>query len=108
MRKLAIATFVLLYPMLILSASSARYNDWASSLGHCNSGQHCPPSTTIEKAETHLSQGKIFENGFLMELPQGAVHATAHPNRLILLPSPEYRATWSSQPFSSRAPPFLI
>jgi hypothetical protein len=63
---------------MLISSLVGTVQRLGSLSGHCNSGQHCPPSTTLESAETHLSQGKIFENGFLMELPQGAVHATAH------------------------------
>jgi hypothetical protein len=109
MKKFAIATFAVLYPILVLSVSAERSSDWAAreaaALAQPCSGQHSPGFSMLDKSEKYLSQTRLLEPEFVVELPREAV-AVPTPSGPYTLPSSfEYYATWSSPPFSSRAPP---
>jgi hypothetical protein len=112
MKKFAITTFAVLYALLILLVSAERSNDWAAregaALAHPRCGQHSPDLNKTEKSETYLSQTKIVEPEFVVELPREAVAVPTDFRRHILLSSFEYYETQSGRPFSSRAPPSRI
>jgi hypothetical protein len=109
MRKFAITTFAVLYALLILSVSAERSKDWAAReaavLAHPCSSQHSPGFRKEEKSETYLSQTKLVEPEFVVELPREAAAATTPSGRYTLQSVFEFHATWSGTPFASRAPP---
>jgi hypothetical protein len=109
MKKFAITTFAVLYALLILSVSAERSSDWAAreaaALAHPRCDQHSPGLNKTEKPETYLSQTKIVEPEFVVELPREAVAVPTDTGRHTLLSSSEDYATPSGQSFSSRAPP---
>jgi hypothetical protein len=109
MKKFAITGFALLYALLILSVSAERSKEWAAREGaalvHPGFGQHSPGFSKAEKSDAYLSQTKLVEPEFVVELPREAVAVPIPSGRYTLLSSFEYHATWSGPPFSSRAPP---
>jgi len=111
MKKFAITTFALLYAFLILTVSAARSNEWAAregaALAQPSSVQHSSGVSKPEKSDTYLSQTKLVEPEFVVELPREAVAAPALSARYTLLSSFEYHSIWSDPPFSSRAPPHI-
>ena len=110
MRKFAITALAVLYTALILSATVTRTSEWvvqeAALLSHFASGQHSSVGT-IAKSETQLSQKKIVERQFTVEMPMEVAAVLARSGRRALLLSFDSLAIWSGQPLSSRAPPSL-
>jgi hypothetical protein len=109
MKKFAITTFALLYALLIVSVSAERSNEWAAreaaALTHPGSGQNSPGFSKPQKSDAYLSQTKLVEPEFVVELPREAVAASAPSARYTLPSFFEYHSIWSDPPFSSRAPP---
>jgi hypothetical protein len=112
MRKFAVTTFAVLYGMLVLSASAERWNDWAAREAperlHFAFGHHCPCLGKMEKSDTRLRLIRIIGREFVVESPREAAGVPTCSQRHRLISSCEDHATWTSQPFSPRAPPFRV
>ena len=112
MRKFAVATFAVLYGIMVVSAAVERTNDWAAReapvFGHFVSSPHFPCFGKIDKAETHLRYQKIVERGFVVESPRKGVGAPTFSIRHTLRTCSEYQATRTAHTDSPRAPPFEI
>ena len=71
MRKFAVTAFVALYALLNLHASAERAAEWAAKeaagLAHHESDHRFGKP---QKTDSHLSQRRLFETEFSVELPQ--------------------------------------
>src|SRR5437763_16026588 len=109
MKKFAITAFAVFYGILILSVSAQRSNEWAlreaAVLKHASSAQHSHGFAKTEKSETHLSQTKLVETEYVIELPRKVDAGPTPSAQYILLSSSEYHAASGGQSPSSRAPP---
>jgi hypothetical protein len=110
MRKFAITAFAVLYPILVLSVSAKRSNDWAVRQADVLSSKSTSESRTptLSKAvesDTNLPQKKRVEAEYVIEAPQEAVFIPVLTGQTISLPDLHLRSAPSSQRVSSRAPP---
>lgn len=109
MRKFAVTAFAALYALLIFSATAERTNEAvAGALTHSNAGHHDASFGKLRQPETRLTQTKINEPGFVVEVSREAVAVPALSGRHRPVPTLAFRSAWSVRPFSSRAPPSLI
>src|SRR5438128_3658307 len=112
MRKFAVTAFAVLYGLLITSASAERFNDWVTrelpGLGHSVPGSHSACSGKTGKPETHPGLKRIVQREFVVESPREGVEVPICSQRHTLMAFSKDHATWTGQPFSSRAPPFQI
>ncbi len=108
MRKFAVTAFVALYVLLNLQASAERAAEWAAKeaagLAHHESDHRFGKP---QKTDSHLSQRKLFETEFSVELPQKtdlilpSERHNVHPLRDVLTAA-------RHETVSSRAPPFSV
>jgi len=108
-RRFAVAAFAILYAFLIFSATAERATEAvADALTHSDSGHHDASSGKLKRPETRLTQTKINEPGFVVELSRETVAALIRSERHTPVSTFEFRSAWSGSSFSSRAPPSLI
>src|SRR5262245_26456519 len=109
MRRFAVAGFAVLYSLLILSATADRAIETVTGVPvHSGSNQHDASSGKLKRAETRLTQTKINEPGFVVELSREAVAVPITSERYAPVSLFEFRSAWVGSSFSSRAPPSLI
>jgi len=108
-RRVAVAGFAILYAFLIFSATAERATEAvADALAHSDSGHQDASSGKLKRPETRLTQTKINEPGFVVELSREAVAALPLSERHTPDSTFEFRSVWSGSFFSSRAPPSQI
>ena len=109
MKRFAINTFAVLYAVLMISVSLERSNAWAAreavAVGQPHSGRHPHGFGKTEKSVTHLSQTKLVETEFVVELPREAAAVPLHSERLTMYSASEHFFVQSPPTISSRAPP---
>jgi hypothetical protein len=108
MRKFAVTAFVALYALLSLHTSAERAAEWAAKeaagLTHHDSDHRFGKP---QKPDSHLSQRKLFETEFSVELPQKTdlilpwVRHIVHPVLGVRTMAPHETA-------AARAPPFSV
>jgi len=109
LRRFAVAGFALFYTLLIFSATSERATETVvDALTHSRSGHHDASSEKLKRADPRLTQTKLNEPGFVVEISGEAAGAPIVSERHIPVSTFEFRSTWSGLPVSSRAPPSLI
>lgn len=109
MRRFAAAGFAVLYALLILSATAERAIEAVSVVpAHSGSSHHDASSVKFKRSEARLTQTKINEPGFVVELSREAeaVPIVSEPHTPVS--TFEFRSVWSGPLFSPRAPPSLI
>jgi hypothetical protein len=108
MRKFAVTAFIALYALLNLHASAERTAEWAAKEAagfahHQFEHRFGKP----QKTDSHLSQKKLFETEFSVELPQKTdlILPSERHNLHPLLDAP---IATPHQTVGSRAPPFAV
>jgi hypothetical protein len=108
MRKFAVTAFVALYALLNLHASAERAAEWAAKeaagLAHHESDHRFGKP---QKTDSHLSQRKLFETEFSVELPQ-KTDLILPSERHNVHPLLDARIATPHQTVGSRAPPFSV
>jgi len=108
MRKFAVTAFVALYALLNLCASAERAAEWAakeaSGFGHHESDHRFGKP---QKTDSHLSQRKLFETEFSVELPQ-KTDLILPSERHSVHPLPDAVTVAPHETVGSRAPPFSV
>jgi hypothetical protein len=110
MRKFAIIAFAVLYPILVLSVSAKRSNDWAVRqadvfFAKSTSGSSSPVMSKAVESDTNLPQKKRVEAEYVIEAPQETVFIPIQTGQSVFLPDLHLRSALSSPRVSSRAPP---
>ena len=109
MKKLGITTLAVLYAVLVFSTSAERTYVWATqaaqNLAHPSGDTHSPELQRATQSDAYISQKKIVETEFVVELPREAVLFQNHFDRYIPGSSFEYRTSQNGRPSSSRSPP---
>jgi hypothetical protein len=108
MRRLALAGFAFLYACLILSATAERATETVGdALAHSGSNHHDASSGKLKRPETRLTQTKLNEPGFVVELSRETAAGQISSERHTPVSTFEFRSAWIGPFFSSRAPPSL-
>jgi hypothetical protein len=109
MRRFAVAGFAIFYAFLIFSATAERATEAVVNAStQSSSSHHDASSGKLNRADTRLTQTKINEPGFVVELSREAVDVPILSERHTPVSTFEFRSTWGGTTFSSRAPPSLI
>ncbi len=105
MRKFVVTAFIALYALLNLHASAERTAEWvakeAAGFAHHQANHSFGKS---QKNDSHLSQKKLFETQFSVELPQ-KTHVILPSERHIVHPVLDAPVAAPHQTLGSRAPP---
>ena len=109
MRKYSVTAFAILYALLIFSATAERSKEAvAGAPTHSGSGRSDASFCKLRQPETRLTQTKINEPGFVVEISREAVAAPTLSRRHTPVPTFTFRTAWIGPFFSSRAPPSQI
>jgi hypothetical protein len=109
MRRFAIAGFTIFYAFLIFSATAERATEAVVNAStHSSSSHHDASSGKLKRADMRLTQTKINEPGFVVELSREAVGVPISSESHTPVSTFEFRSTWSGPILSARAPPSLI
>jgi hypothetical protein len=108
MRRFSITMFSLLYVALVVSASAERSTDWARrEVAPFTSANHHSGFGDVAKPDTHLSQTKIFETGFVVESPSVDLAAPVSAERHLPTVESQFSSTLRTTRAASRAPPVI-
>lgn len=108
MRRFAVAGFAILYAFLIFSASAERATEAVAGVLTHGSGHPDASSGQLKRGDTRLTQTKLNEPGFVVELSREAVAVPILSERHTPVSTFEFRSAWSRPLFSPRAPPSLF
>jgi hypothetical protein len=109
MRRIAVAGFAIIYAFLVFSATAERATEAVvDAFGHSSPAHHDASSGKLKRTDTRLTQTKINEPGFVVELSRDAVAAPILSERHTPVSTFEFRSNWKGPLFSPRAPPSLI
>jgi len=107
-KKFAVTAFIALYALLNLHASAERTAEWvAKEAAGFTHHQADHSFGKPQKTDSHLSQKKLFETQFSVELPQ-KTHVILPSERHIVHPVLDAPVAAAHQTLGSRAPPFSV
>jgi hypothetical protein len=107
-KKFAVTAFIALYALLNLHASAERTAEWvAKEAAGFTHHQADHSFGKPQKTDSHLSQKKLFETQFSVELPQ-KTHLILPSERHIVHPVLDAPVAAAHQTLGSRAPPFSV
>jgi hypothetical protein len=109
MRRFAVAGFAFFYAFLVFAATADRATEAViNGLSHSSSSHQDASSGKLKRVDTRLTQTKINEPGFVVEISREVVGVPTVSERHTPVSTFEFHSSWSGPVFSSRAPPSLI
>lgn len=104
MKKYAVTLFVLFYAAFMFSVAADRQSTVLDRIAETSRTSDPHPSGKVERFESHSSQSRYLETGFVVEPIQETEPLAESGDDPPLRPF-EYSPNLCSPPFSSRAPP---